>query len=94
MAWLVICFQHITSKITYSIVIVMLISANNFVPCRGMALCFVMMFGRIGTVGGSNFIGAVIHGYCDVIFMVAAPCLVVAASVTYYILQKHERPSN
>lgn len=58
-----------------------------------MALCFVMMFGRIGTVAGSNFIGAVIHGYCDAIFMVAAPCLVVAAAATYYILQKHEIPS-
>lgn len=58
-----------------------------------MALCFVMMFGRIGTVAGSNFIGAVIHGYCEVIIMVAAPCLVLTAIVSYYILQKHETPS-
>lgn len=43
---------------------------------RGMALCFVMMFGRIGGVAGSNFIGAVINGYCGVIFIVAAIVLV------------------
>lgn len=43
---------------------------------RGMALCFVMMFGRIGGVAGSNFIGAVINGYCGVIFIVAAFVLV------------------
>lgn len=89
MDWLEICFPPITSEIAYDSEI----TANNFDPCRGMALCFVMMIGRIGTVVGSNFIGAVIHGYCDVIFIVAAPCLVVAAGVTFYILQKHERPS-
>lgn len=43
---------------------------------RGMALCFVMMFGRIGGVAGSNFLGAVINGYCGVIFIVAALVLV------------------
>lgn len=43
---------------------------DNF--SRGMALCFVMMFGRIGGVAGSNFLGAVINGYCGMIFLVAA----------------------
>lgn len=36
---------------------------------RGMALCLVMMFGRIGAVLGSNFVGAMLGSECDTIFV-------------------------
>lgn len=39
---------------------------------RGMALCFIMMFGRIGAVVGSNFVGAVLEGNCDLIFLTSS----------------------
>lgn len=32
-----------------------------------MALCFILMFGRIGAVIGGNIIGALIANYCDYI---------------------------
>lgn len=37
-----------------------------------MALCFIMMFGRIGAVVGSNFVGAVLEGNCDLIFLTSS----------------------
>lgn len=37
---------------------------------RGMALCFVMMSGRIGAVVGSNMVGALLNGRCDWIFWI------------------------
>lgn len=35
-----------------------------------MALCFIMMSGRIGAVVGSNFVGAVLDGNCEYVFSV------------------------
>lgn len=41
-----------------------------------MALCFVMMSGRIGAVVGSNFVGAVLNGNCGYVFGVFTGMLV------------------
>ena len=36
--------------------------------CRAMATCLILMFGRLGAVGGSNFVGLLLDGYCELIF--------------------------
>lgn len=40
-----------------------------------MALCFIMMSGRIGAIVGSNYTGALIDGNCNVIFILNASIL-------------------
>lgn len=35
---------------------------------RAMATCLILMFGRIGAVGGSNFVGLLLDVNCDLIF--------------------------
>lgn len=41
-----------------------------------MALCLIMMFGRLGSVAGANIVGALLFTACDVIFYVAAFVLI------------------
>lgn len=33
-----------------------------------MATCLILMFGRLGAVGGSNFVGLLLDGHCELIF--------------------------
>lgn len=35
-----------------------------------MALCLILMFGRLGSVAGSNLVGALIASHCNLIFFV------------------------
>lgn len=33
-----------------------------------MATCMILMFGRLGAVAGSNFVGILLDGHCELIF--------------------------
>lgn len=33
-----------------------------------MATCLILMFGRLGAVGGSNLVGLLLYGHCEIIF--------------------------
>lgn len=69
-----ICFRHTLSKKA----VVIVCSYDKLiliVLCRGMALCFIMMAGRIGAIVGSNYTGALIEGNCEVIFILNAAFL-------------------
>lgn len=71
-----IYFQPVISKLFH----IVLISIQRwlidfFNDCRGMALCFILMFGRIGAVIGGNLIGALIGSHCNVIFIFNAVSL-------------------
>lgn len=35
---------------------------------RAMATCMILMLGRLGAVAGSNFIGIMLNGHCELIF--------------------------
>lgn len=35
---------------------------------RAMATCLILMFGRLGAVGGSNLVGLLLYGQCEIIF--------------------------
>lgn len=49
--------------------IVMAIAVNLYpTNNRGMATSFIMLFGRIGSMAGSNFIGFMLLNYCTLIF--------------------------
>lgn len=52
--------------------------------CRGMALCFIMMSGRVGAIVGSNYTGALIEGYCDGIFILNASILLGKTCFKYF----------
>lgn len=41
-----------------------------------MALCFVMMFGRIGAVVGSNFVGVILNSHCNIMFGIFTSLLI------------------
>lgn len=46
---------------------------QSFTPrCRGMALCLIMMFGRLGSVTGGNLVGVLLFTHCNVIFYISA----------------------
>ncbi|XP_037050123.1 synaptic vesicle glycoprotein 2B-like [Bradysia coprophila] len=55
---------------------------------KGMALCLVMMFGRIGAVVGSNFVGALLDGECSAIFTINASLLLVATIICFIVMRK------
>lgn len=40
-----------------------------------MALCLVMMFGRLGAVTGGNIVGALLFNHCNSIFYISASAL-------------------
>lgn len=42
----------------------------NVYDFRAMALCFVLMFGRIGAITGSNIVAQLLEHHCDYIFVV------------------------
>lgn len=56
-----------------------------------MALCFVMMSGRVGAVVGSNIIGALLEGNCNYVFGLLSAFMLFSSGVGYYIMTKIER---
>lgn len=60
----------------------------EFISGRGMALCMVVMFGRIGSVAGGNVIGALLEGNCDYVFGILAVLMFICIGMGYYIMTK------
>lgn len=49
---------------------------------RAMALCFVLMIGRLGAVAGSNFVSLMIISQCELMFTVFGVLLLVSAFIS------------
>lgn len=56
-----------------------------------MALCYVVMFGRIGAVVGANIIGALLNGSCNYIFGLLGTLMLISTGGAFYIMRKIER---
>lgn len=54
---------------------------------RAMATCLILMFGRLGAVGGSNFVGLLLDGHCELIFYLYA------ALILCKLLTEHFEPN-
>lgn len=52
---------------------------------RAMSVCISLMFGRLGCVFGTFFIGALLKNYCDISFYVCGGSLIVAAILSFFI---------
>lgn len=61
----------------------LLVSETKFeIYCRAMAVCLIFMFGRIGSVAGSNLIGLLITTNCNLVLIIFATIL----SSKYFVL--------
>lgn len=68
--------------------VVSAISVNLFpTNIRGMAMCFIYRFGRIGSAFGSNIIALLVENQCDSIFYIFVPLLVTCVIVFMMIKQ-------
>lgn len=57
--------------------IIMAVAVNSYpTTYRAMATSFIMLFGRLGSVSGSNFIGLLIQHHCSLIFYVFGGVLI------------------
>lgn len=52
---------------------------------RAMALCLSLMSGRLGSVAGSNIIGALLDDHCEYIFYMPTILLSVSAILAFTI---------
>lgn len=65
---IVVCFVIFLSSAVCSNII-MAVAVNLFPTThRAMAMAFTMIFGRIGSVGGSSIIGFLLENHCTLIF--------------------------
>lgn len=55
-----------------------------------MATCLILMFGRIGGVGGSNFVGLLLDDYCDLIFYLYSG-LILSESRNIFFLEQFRK---
>lgn len=58
---------------------------------RGMAINIGLMFGRIGAVFGSNYIGSLLRDNCEVSFYVSAISLLVSAFLALMVSNPKRR---
>lgn len=58
---------------------------------RSMALCFIMMSARIGSVVGSNFVGALLFEHCEPMFGVFTGLLTGKTRSFYYYKPKTDQ---
>lgn len=49
---------------------------------RGKAVCICLMIGRLGSVVGSNFVGATLEIYCEVTFYIFSGLIILCSSLT------------
>ncbi|XP_037037557.1 synaptic vesicle glycoprotein 2B-like [Bradysia coprophila] len=69
---------------------ILLAVASDLFPThyKGMALCLIMMFGRMGAAAGGNIIGALLFTQCNAIFYISASVLLVATGISYVVMKK------
>lgn len=69
---------------------IMLAVASDLFPTnyKGMALCLIMMFGRIGAVVGGNIVASLLFTQCNVIFYISASVLLVAMGMSLVVMKK------
>jgi len=61
---------------------------------RAMAVCISLMFGRLGSVFGSNLVGLLLDSYCDVTFLLSGITLLASGVMAVFIPNISRRPSN
>lgn len=52
---------------------------------RAMAMCISLMMGRVGSVIGTNFVGAVLGTYCELTFYLACFATISAAFLLLFL---------
>lgn len=52
---------------------------------RAMAVCIVLMIGRLGGVSGTNFVGALLDVNCEVTFMVFTGMIFACAAISFIL---------
>ncbi|XP_031628421.1 synaptic vesicle glycoprotein 2C [Contarinia nasturtii] len=52
---------------------------------RAMATCLILMFGRLGAVGGSNFVGFLLNGHCELIFYLYGLLILSCSFVCFFL---------
>lgn len=52
---------------------------------RAMAVCISLMFGRLGSVFGSNLVGLLLDSHCQVTFALSGVTLLLSAVLVFYI---------
>lgn len=57
---------------------------------RAMATCLILMFGRLGAVGGSNFVGILLDGHCELIFYLYGALIISKSTSISAIFQAFE----
>ncbi|XP_055305410.1 synaptic vesicle glycoprotein 2A-like [Sitodiplosis mosellana] len=60
---------------------------------RAMATCLILMFGRLGAVGGSNFVGILLNGHCELIFYLYGILILSCSFVCFYLNTNPVEPS-
>lgn len=55
---------------------------------RAMATCLILMFGRIGGVGGSNFVGLLLDVNCDLIFFLYSGLILSEFNIFWKLISK------
>lgn len=59
-----------------------------------MALNTIIMFQRLGSVSGSNYVAAMIFGYCSTMYAINFFLMLGAVCATYVALRKCEGAAN
>lgn len=52
---------------------------------RAMAMCISLMFGRLGSVFGSNLVGLLLDRYCDATFLLSGITLLLSGILAFFI---------
>ncbi|XP_058839887.1 synaptic vesicle glycoprotein 2B-like [Topomyia yanbarensis] len=58
---------------------------------RALAVCISLMFGRLGTVVGTNMLGLLLDSYCEFTFAINGMLLLVCAVLSFCISKSHNR---
>lgn len=61
---------------------------------RAMAVCISLMFGRLGSVFGSNLVGLLLDSHCQVTFALSGVTLLLSAILVFYIPNISRRSSD
>lgn len=61
---------------------------------RAMAVCISLMFGRLGSVFGSNLVGLLLDSHCQVTFALSGVTLMLSAVLVFYIPNISRRSSD
>lgn len=62
-----------------------IVSGTSLFFSRAMAVCIALMFGRLGTVVGSNMLGVLLENYCELTFVIPSVLLIVCGVLSFFI---------